>query len=173
MLSGPRSRLLAIMRHAKAEQDGPTDFERSLTERGQADAAATGAWLTGAGFEPDHALLSAAVRVRETWSAVADAADWDLDVEVDRGLYAASPDAALDLLRLVDDDVRRLLVIGHNPTMAVLTQLLDDGEGEPDAAAEMLGDFATSAVAVFEHDGSWADLDAGSARLVGYHVGRA
>jgi phosphohistidine phosphatase len=160
------------MRHAKAEQHGPTDFDRPLADRGHRDAAAVGVWLAGEGFEPDHALVSAALRTRETWVAVAAAADWDLDAEIDRGLYAAGPDTALDLVREVDDDVRGLLMIGHNPTIAVMAQLLDDGDGDPDLAEEMMSGYPTGAVAVFEVDGSWADLEEGGARLVGFHVGR-
>ena len=37
---------------------------------------------------------------------------------------------------------------------------------------ELLAGFPTSATAVFAYDGAWADLAEGSARLVGYHVGR-
>lgn len=173
MATGSSSRLIALMRHAKAEQQGPTDFDRPLAERGHRDAAELGSWLDREGFEADHAIVSAALRTRETWTSVAAAADWELDPEVDRGLYAAGPDTALDLVREVDDDVRRLLVIGHNPTIAVLAQLLDDGDGDPELAEEMLGGYPTGAVAVFEHSGSWADLAEGTARLVGFHVGRA
>ncbi|WP_296605608.1 histidine phosphatase family protein [Nocardioides sp.] len=170
--TGTSTRLLALLRHAKAEQHGPTDFDRPLAERGHQDAAVVGSWLVTEGFEADHALVSAAVRTRETWASLAAAAGWDLDAEVDRGLYAAGPDTALDLVREVDDDVRRLLVIGHNPTIAVLAQLLDDGDGDPDLAEEMMSGYPTGAVAVFEVDGSWADLEEGGARLVGFHVGR-
>ncbi len=166
------SRVIALLRHAKAEQHGPSDFDRALADRGHRDAAAVGAWLAGEGFEPDHAIVSAALRTRETWESVAAAADWDLDPELDRGLYAAGPDTTLDLVRLVDDDVRRLLLIGHNPTVAVLAQLLDDGDGDPELAEEMLAGYPTGAVAVFEHHGPWADLTEGTARLVGFHVGR-
>lgn len=170
--AGTTTRLIALMRHTKAEQHGPSDFDRPLADRGHRDAAAAGAWLSGEGFEPDHAIVSAALRTRETWSSLAAAADWDLDPELDRGFYAAGPDTALDLVRLVDDDVRRLLLVGHNPTVAVLAQLLDDGEGDADLADEMLAGYPTGAVAVFEYDGSWADLAEGTARLVGFHVGR-
>ena len=166
------ARLLAVMRHSKAEQDGPTDFERPLAERGRADAAAAGAWLAAQGFEPDHVLVSAALRTRQTWEAVASGGGWDLAPELDRGLYSAEPDTAIDLVTLVDDAVRRLVVIGHNPTMASVAQLLGDGEGDPELESELLAGFPTSAIAVFEYDGAWADLAEGSARLVGYHVGR-
>jgi phosphohistidine phosphatase len=157
------------MRHAKAEQDGPTDFERPLAARGRREAEAAGAWLSGQRFAPEHALVSAALRTRETWDAVANGAGWDLEPELDRGLYAAGPESALDLVRQVGDDVARLLVIGHNPTIATLAQLLDDGEGDPELAADMLRGYPTSAIAVFEHDGAWSALGEGTARLVGFH----
>lgn len=166
-------RTFVVMRHAKAEQLGPTDFDRPLAGRGHRDAAAAGAWLAEQGFEPEHALVSAALRTRETWEGVASGAGWDLDPDLDRSLYAADPETALDLVREIDDDVRRLLVIGHNPTMASLAQLLDDGDADAELADQLFGGYPTSAMAVYEYDGSWADLGEGDARLVGFHVGRA
>ena len=171
-LQSSTPRRLAIMRHAKADQDGPTDFERGLTDRGRRDAADAGAWLADQGFEPEHVLVSAARRAVETWEHVARGAGWDLDPELDRGLYAADPETTLDLIRLVDDDVRDLMVIGHNPTTASLAQLLDDGDGDPDAQEAMTSEFPTSAVPLFEYRGSWADLHEATARLVSFHVGR-
>lgn len=165
-------RRLVVVRHSKAEQGGPTDFERPLAERGHRDAAAAGAWLAGIGVEPDHALVSAALRTEETWTSLAGGAGWSLEPELDRGLYTAGPESAMDIIRLVDDGVATLVVVGHNPTMAYLAQLLDDGTGDETAAMAMAGEFPTSAVAVFEYDGTWDGLDEASARLVAYHVGR-
>ncbi|WP_243057722.1 histidine phosphatase family protein [Nocardioides sp. SR21] len=166
-------RTIVVMRHAKAEQAGPTDFDRPLADRGHQDAHAAGAWLSGSGFEPEHVLVSAALRTRETWASVAEGAGWALDPDFDRSLYAAGTDAALDLVREVGDDVDRLLVIGHNPTMASLAQVLDDGDADSELAAQLFAGYPTSAAAVFEYDGSWADLGEGDARLVGFHIGRA
>jgi len=166
------SRRLVVMRHAKAEQDGPTDFERPLAARGRHDASATGAWLASQGVAPDHALVSAALRTQQTWESVAVGAGWSLSPDLDRGLYAAGPESALDIVRLVPDSASVLVVIGHNPTMAVLAQVLDDGSGDAGVSASMAGDFPTSAVAVFSYDGAWADLGEGTARLEAFHVGR-
>lgn len=166
------SRQLVLMRHAKAEQDGPTDFERPLADRGRLDAVAAGEWLSAQGFAPSHALVSAALRTQQTWDAVAAGAGWSLTPDFDRGLYAAGPESALDLVRLVPDSAASVVVIGHNPTMAVLAQVLDDGTGDAEVAAEMVGGFPTSAVAVFAYDGAWADLGEGTARLEAFHVGR-
>jgi phosphohistidine phosphatase len=167
------ARRLVVMRHAKAEQAGPTDFERPLASRGHRDASAAGAWLASQDVTPDHALVSAALRTQQTWESVASGAGWTLTPDLDRGLYAAGPESALDIVRLVPDSASSLIVIGHNPTVAVLAQVLDDGTGDPSVGASMAGDFPTSAVAVYSYDGSWADLGEGTARLDAFHVGRA
>ena len=166
------TRRLVVMRHAKAEAAGPSDFERPLAARGHRDAADAGTWLAGQDIVPDLALVSAALRTRETWEAVAAAAAWDLEADYDRGLYSAEPDTVRDLISASDDAVGTLVLIGHNPTMALLAQSLGDGAGDPALEDRLFSEFPTSATAVFDHAGSWADLGEGTARLVGYHVGR-
>ncbi|MFB9312140.1 SixA phosphatase family protein [Nocardioides plantarum] len=168
-----RTRTLVVMRHAKAEPAGPSDAERALAPQGHGDAEAAGRWLRDRGLGPDAALVSAARRTRETWERVAGAAGWALEPTLDEGLYAADAETALDLVRLLDDEVGTALVIGHNPTVHSLVSSLDDGEGDADAGHEMLlGLFPTSATAVLTFTGSWGDLAVGRASLVGYHVGR-
>lgn len=166
-------RTLVVMRHAKAEPDAPTDYERPLAPRGLRDAADAGRWLAARGVQVEHALVSAALRTTQTWEAVAEAAGWTVEPDLDRGLYAADVETALDLVRAVDDAVRCVVVVGHNPTTAQLAHLLDDGEGDVEAGNEMaMGSYPTSAVAVFDVGGSWADLGASGASLTAYHVGR-
>ena len=160
------------MRHAKAEQSAPSDYERQLSDRGMADAAAAGTWLAARDVVPDQALVSAAVRTQQTWEAVADGAGWDLEGTLEEALYEAGPETALDLVRQTEDHVRTLVVVGHNPTMASLAALLDDGHGDDEASTEVTVGFPTSALAVFSYDGDWADLDEASASVVAYHVGR-
>jgi phosphohistidine phosphatase len=166
-------RTIVVMRHAKAEQTGATDFERRLAERGHADAAEAGRWLAAQGVEPELALVSAAVRTQETWEALAEGAGWDLDPELDEGLYSAGTQTALDLVRDVDEGITSVIVVGHNPTMASLVAILDDGEGDDEAGNALALGFPTSAVTVFEYDGDWKDLDEASASVVAFHVGRA
>ena len=163
-------RTLVVIRHAKAEQVAASDYERELTDQGRADSAAIGAWLAGVGVVPDRALVSAAPRAEQTWEALADGAGWSVSPDLDRGLYTAGPDTALDLVRAVDDSSHALVVVGHNPTIASLARLLDDGDGDVEAGNAMAIGFPTSAAAVFAVDGSWAGLE--SARLTGFHVGR-
>ena len=169
------TRRLVIMRHAKAEATAPSDHERALASRGNTDAEAAGRWLGEQGITPDLALVSDAVRTRQTWAQVAGGAGWDESLaDFSEALYAAGADSAFDLLRETDADVRTLVVIGHNPTMAYVAELIDDGDGDDDATTGMVTrGFPTSALAVFAVDGPWSDLGPGAGRLEAFHVGGA
>lgn len=164
------SRRLVLVRHAQAAQSAQIDEQRTLTTAGRGAAAAAGAWLTRTGVTPDCALVSAAVRAVQTWEELAAGGGWDLAAEATHGLYVAEPASVLDLVREVPADTTCLVLVGHNPTMASLAQTLDDGEGDPEAQQRLLtGGFPPGAVAVFEYDGTWADLDLATARLVAVH----
>ena len=88
------SRRLVIVRHAKAEAQGPTDHERRLADRGRADARAGGAWLAATGIRPDLALVSSARRALETYDALSEGAGWELEAEASETLYSAEPETA-------------------------------------------------------------------------------
>ena len=114
-------RLILVMRHAKAEQLGPTDLERELSTRGREDSAATGRWLAEQQITPTTPSSPRRsgppdLGERRRRGRLVDGAD------LRPGLYAAGPDTAFDLMRETPDEAGTLLVIGHNPTIAVLAQ---------------------------------------------------
>jgi phosphohistidine phosphatase len=160
------SRVLVIVRHAKAEAFGTTDHERTLTEHGLKQSREAGTWLAARGVTPDRAIVSDSVRTRQTWEALAQEAGWTLTPSFDSALYEADAETALDVVRALEDDAETAVVVGHNPTMAYLAQVLDAG-GSPQLATT---GFPTAAVALFEYDGPWADLAEGTATLVEVHV---
>jgi phosphohistidine phosphatase len=164
---------LVVVRHAKAEAYGPTDFERELSPRGKADAAAAGSWLAAQEVGADAAIVSAATRTRQTWEVLSGAAGWKVEPDLDHALYGGDEDVVLDQVRLTDESVGTLVVVGHNPTMGLLAQLLDDGDGPPDAVDRLMRGYPTSATAVFELPGEWARTAMGRARLTLFNVGRA
>ncbi len=166
------ARRLVLVRHARAGYADGSDFDRPLSETGAEDARAAGRWLAELGVSAEAALVSAAVRAARSYAALASGAGWTLDPLLDRALYHADDRSALDLIRLVDSEVRSLVVVGHNPTIATLAQLLDDGEGDPSALLAMAGGFTPASTAVFDLEVGWADLDHGRATLTAYHVGR-
>lgn len=164
---------LVIIRHAKAEGYAASDVERTLAPRGREDAKAAGTWLAGFGITPDLALVSAAVRTRETWQLVAEAAGWSITPTFDEALYGADEDTVLDLIAATEESVGTLLVIGHNPTVGMLAQLLDDGDGPAKAVDSLVMGYPTAAVTVFDVAVPWARIGPGSATLQAFEVARA
>ncbi len=170
--SSPKTpRRLVVMRHSKAEPTAPSDHGRPIATRGREDAEEVGHWLREQGITPDAALVSDSLRTQQTWEQVAAAAAWTVEAQFSAALYAAESDSAFDLIREVDAGVRTLVVIGHNPTMASIAELIDDGEGDPDATTGLVTrGLPTSGLAVFGVLGEWADLEPGSGRLEAFHV---
>ncbi|MBF4163150.1 SixA phosphatase family protein [Nocardioides acrostichi] len=167
------TRRLVVIRHARAEQVANSDAERRLTSEGRADAVAAGRWLRDRGLEPDRLLVSSAERTRETAAGVLEGGRFvGATLDVEPTLYSASPETALDLVRECPDDIATLVVIGHNPTMAYLAQLLDDGEGDAQASAALLQGYPTCTMTVFDVEGAWADLGEQQAAVVAYQVAR-
>jgi phosphohistidine phosphatase len=150
-------RLLAVVRHAKAESgEERADHDRALTARGVTDAADAGRWLAGRLRERSQALgpvwVSSAVRARSTWDAMSPQLPTPADLVVDRALYDAGASDVLDRLGelLGDEPAGVAVVVGHNPTMEHVVRILTgDVHGlRPSAVAlvAMAGDGAGSLV---------------------------
>jgi phosphohistidine phosphatase len=166
------TRRLIVMRHAHAVQYAASDHDRTLTERGRQEAVAAGAYLTETGMVPDHALVSSAVRTVSTWQVVAETSGAQVDAVVDPSLFTGSPHVVLEAIRSVPAEAERVLVLGHNPTVEVLVHYLDDGSGEPAAAAALLAGFPPATLAVLDVPVAWDRLDTGAARIVDLHTAR-
>ena len=144
---------LIVLRHAKAVAGlGLADIDRTLNERGRRDAAAAGEWLRENDLVPGLVLCSTAARTRETVALL----DVDAEVSFESGIYDNDPDGLLDLVREAADDVGRLLLVGHNPSVH---QLVHDLTG---SAPES---FPTCASAVIDLPGPWADARRGAGTL--------
>lgn len=73
---------------------------------------------------PQRILTSTAVRSRMTVDAVVEVMNYSGEVSYLDSLYMAEPDIYLELLSLMPDDLERILVIGHNPGLEGLLQIL-------------------------------------------------
>lgn len=110
--------LVLVMRHAEAAdfRPGRADRDRPLTENGRAQAAAVGAWLAERGVRIDHALVSSALRTRETYAEVAAGRP----VEFVDGLYNADPETIRQAIDEAPEGIETLLVVAHNPGVHAL-----------------------------------------------------
>ena len=162
-------RRLLLVRHAQAAH-GQVDADRPLTERGTRQAAAIGARLAQTGLLPDRVVVSPARRARQTWELASVPLVPDLPPIVDPRIYDNTVEALLELIRETPDDVRTLAVVGHNPSVGLLSRGLDDGSGAPVARGDVEAGFPTGGVAVFALATSFADLVPGAATLTDFAV---
>jgi phosphohistidine phosphatase len=162
------SRRIVLLRHAKADWSQVSDHERPLAERGRKDAPVAGRWLAGTGISPNLTLCSTATRTRETWKLVVHELPQRPRTVYEERLYEASLGELIALLNETSDEVRDLLVVGHNPGMHALADALA-GEAEGDALARMSrGGFPTAAIAVLGFNGSWKSVEHGVGKLLEY-----
>jgi phosphohistidine phosphatase len=131
-------RRLVLIRHSKAQPNGPSDAERELSPRGLRDATAIGEWLAGQGIDPDHVVISPARRTQQTWAQIA-------------GVLPDAP-APLTDHRIYDNQTEALI--------AIVT------DGDAGARRWLRSEFPTSAVAIFEVAAEWPAVGAATGRLV-------
>ncbi|MEM1313391.1 MAG: histidine phosphatase family protein [Pseudomonadota bacterium] len=160
-------RRLILMRHAKSSWDDPdqADIDRPLNARGRLAAGLMGAWLAEEGLIPDHALLSPARRVAETWDRVAAALGREATAATVPKLYHAAPEDALAAMAKAPDGAQTLILIGHEPGATALLRRLSDGS-EGGGCRRAYEKFPTAGVAVLEFDAKrWKDVAPTSGRF--------
>ncbi|MGW4323952.1 SixA phosphatase family protein [Streptomyces sp. NPDC004684] len=167
-MSVAEPRRIVLFRHAKADWPQVTDHERPLAERGRQDAPVAGRKLADSGVSFDLALCSTATRTRETWKLAVHELPHRPKTVYEERIYEASPGELIAVLNETPDDVQNVILIGHNPGMQGLTEVLA-GSAEGDARERMSArGFPTAAFAVLTFDGSWKALEPGTATLSDY-----
>jgi phosphohistidine phosphatase len=115
-----------LLRHAKSSRKDPdlTDHDRPLNKRGKRDTPLMGRLLKKKGLVPENIISSAAIRARPTAEAVAKASGYKREIILNKSLYPARPEAYFGVMHDLSDEYVRVLIVGHNPGLEVLVELL-------------------------------------------------
>ncbi|MCA3714228.1 MAG: histidine phosphatase family protein [Phenylobacterium sp.] len=144
---------LILLRHGEAEAGSETggDFGRRLTARGREASAAVASALADVGLIPDLALVSAAVRTRETWAAMSGLLP-GCEVRFEDALYLAEA-SEMQLLVREAGGAGVVLVVGHNPGLQELAEaLMMEASGPAGTLSRIRAGFPTSAAVAFAFD---------------------
>ena len=116
---------LLLMRHAKASPSatGMADFDRPLVDEGRVAARRIGKSLKGE-IQVDAALSSTAARTRETIETVLQSAAMPIDTRYDQRIYDGGPLCVVEVISEIDNDSNAVLLVGHNPALEDLLQVL-------------------------------------------------
>jgi phosphohistidine phosphatase len=126
-----------LLRHAKSSWSNANllDFERPLNDRGRAAAKRIGGYVARHKLNPDLVLSSPAVRARETADLVLKSAKLQVELRQDERIYEAGPQRLLEVISQIDEDKKTVLLVGHNPGLEELLQLLTGHEAHMPTAA--------------------------------------
>lgn len=164
-----------LLRHAKSDWSvaGQTDHQRGLAPRGEIAAPLMGRYMASEALVPDYAIVSTAIRTRETWRLVAEAFPQKPPVTYEQRIYEAEPEAIIAGIADAPSSAKTLLVVGHNPGFHEAAMLLV-GSGDKRARAKLSAKFPTAALAVIDFNAkSWAAIRPGSGRLERFVTPRA
>jgi phosphohistidine phosphatase len=161
----PKERFVLLIRHAEAEPDHGEipDPERGLTAKGLHQVHVQGARLADS-WQPQRVVASHAVRSRDTAQRLAPF--WNLPIESvtqEALLYEAQgADQLFNWLRSQEEALHCLALVGHNPLLNWLLEMLTACPSE---------NFPKGAVAGLRLPcASWKELQAGSAELCFFYL---
>ncbi|MEW2498623.1 histidine phosphatase family protein [Streptomyces nodosus] len=167
-MSSAEPRRIVLFRHAKADWPQVAGHERPLAERGRMDAAVAGRRLADTGIPFDLALCSTATRTRETWKLAVQELPHRPRTVYEERLYEASPGELIAVLNETSGEARNLILIGHNPGVQGLAEVLTDAADDDARERMSRHGFPAGAFAVLTFEGSWKSLEPGTATLHDY-----
>lgn len=159
---------LTVLRHAKSSWKDREidDFDRPLNGRGRKAARRIGREISERGIHFDFVLASPAARVRQTIDRVTEHHPLKAPMHFEPRIYMARVAELIELVRAVPDDMRSVLLVGHNTSAERLVAKLsvDDDRGFRRRVEEK---FPTAALAGIELAiDKWGDLQPECGRIV-------
>jgi len=118
------------MRHGRAEKfsDSQPDIFRDLLRSGIEETRIVGNKVRSTGFTPDIIISSKARRAQETAKVMAACLHADADkIVFDCRIFEASDTDLLEIIMELPDELSSVLIVGHNPTMSLLSFKLFSG----------------------------------------------
>jgi phosphohistidine phosphatase len=117
---------LILLRHAKSSWDFPdlSDHDRPLNNRGKKDAPLMAEVLKKKNIAIDLIISSTSKRTMETAKVFANTLN--LKIIEDRNLYLASEPEIIRMAKEIDDCYDSVILVGHNPGMTNLINLVSN-----------------------------------------------
>lgn len=159
-----------LLRHAQAKSaESGSDFDRPLTDKGLEDAQALGIFMASADYRPDIVYCSGAVRTRETCQAVIEGFEDNAPaVDFRDSIYDASRGQLLNMLQSSNEKLSSIMIIGHNPTIHMLSGLLS-ASGPESLLNRLSSGYEPATLSVIDFDvEKWEEINPDEGQLTNY-----
>jgi len=153
-------RNLILIRHAQSRniEPGQKDVDRELTDSGIQDASRLARYMYLEKIIPEIIFTSHAKRAMETAQLFGEQLKLDhSEIKTDEDLYEASVRTLLGFIGKLDNSLKSVLIIGHNPALTHLCEHL---------SKDIIGFLPpASMVHLTFEDLLWSELDKGLGKL--------
>ena len=162
--------ILYLLRHAKSDWSGSgtSDFDRPLSKRGFDAAPKMAQFMAESGYVPDLIFCSGALRTRQTLSALLphfNDKDDKIECRIVDGIYSGGGQEYFNLLASDSGVAKRVMLIGHNPSIQRLALALS-GSGDEVMRRQMATKYPTAGLSVINmQTDSWSDISQGCGHL--------
>ena len=159
------TRELLLLRHGKSDWDaGTDDINRPLKDRGKRGAQRIGVWLAQQQLLPDRVISSPAERALVTAQKCCKVMGIGAaDIVQDKRIYQADPVELLQVLADCPASAKRVMLVGHNPGLEHLLELLVE---QPPEVPEDTKLMPTATLARLQTASEWDALAKGRASLL-------
>ena len=159
------TRELLLLRHGKSDWDaGTDDINRPLKDRGKRGAQRIGVWLAQQQLLPDRVISSPAERALVTAQKCCKVMGIGAaDIAQDKRIYQADPAELLQVLADCPASAQRVMLVGHNPGLEHLLELLVE---QPPEVPEDTKLMPTATLARLQTASEWDALGKGRASLL-------
>jgi phosphohistidine phosphatase len=159
------TRELLLLRHGKSARDAATeDIKRPLTDRGKRGAQRIGVWLAQQQFLPDLVISSPAERALVTAEKCCKVMGIGAsDITQDKRIYLGDPAQLLEVLADCPASATRVMLVGHNPGLEHLLELLAEQPPEVPEDGKLM---PTATLARLQTRSGWDALAKGRAKLL-------
>jgi len=119
---------LYLIRHGKSDWSNGqlSDFQRGLSKRGWKDIETIGSYLALTKVRPDLILSSAALRAQLTADGLGEKIGFQGTYRYLDELYLTRPEMYLNVLSLQEAEHEAIFLVGHNPTLSELANLIQE-----------------------------------------------
>tara|TARA_B110000116_G_scaffold186899_1_gene162007 strand:- start:1032 stop:1535 length:504 start_codon:yes stop_codon:yes gene_type:complete len=118
---------LFLVRHASSNLDygNSKDFERILSNQGKIEAKLIGKKIFDMKNIPEHIISSGAQRAISTACILSHELNYDKDrIEMNNIIYNSSFDDILSVVKNTLNDYKKIMIVGHNPSLHISSQML-------------------------------------------------
>ncbi len=155
-----KNKTLILVRHAKSSWSDSTlnDIQRPLNKRGNKDAPKMGKHLAKKNLIPQAIFSSSGLRALTTARLISvELGMKPIEIIVEDDLYTFDSEQLLDVIKTVPDEYEKIMVVGHNPAVTDITNILSGSE---------IDNIPTCGVAILKLSvDSWKDIGKNTAKL--------